>query len=44
MSTGVLTERYVHEVVRRLPADQRDDMAQELRATIADTIEGRGGP
>ncbi|MGV9287549.1 HAAS signaling domain-containing protein [Streptomyces sp. NPDC003719] len=42
MSTGVLTERYVHEVVRRLPADQRDDMAQELRATIADTIDGRG--
>ncbi|GGV28620.1 HAAS signaling domain-containing protein [Streptomyces griseoflavus] len=43
MSTGVLTERYVHEVVRRLPADQRDDVAQELRATIADTIDGRGG-
>ncbi|MEZ3181230.1 hypothetical protein KYY02_21840 [Streptomyces pimonensis] len=43
MSTGLLTERYVHEVVRRLPADQREDMAQELRATIADTIEGRGG-
>ncbi|MBT3153783.1 hypothetical protein HTV45_23420 [Streptomyces sp. CHD11] len=42
MSTGVLTERYVHEVVRRLPADQRDDMARELRATIADTIDGRG--
>ncbi|MEG3629941.1 HAAS signaling domain-containing protein [Streptomyces poriticola] len=42
MSTGVLTERYVHEVVRRLPADQRDDIAEELRATIADTIEGRG--
>ncbi|MFD7280811.1 hypothetical protein ACFV80_28120 [Streptomyces sp. NPDC059862] len=41
MSTGVLTERYVHEVVRRLPADQRDDIAEELRATIADTVEGR---
>ncbi|MFD4141328.1 HAAS signaling domain-containing protein [Streptomyces sp. NPDC058572] len=41
MSTSTLTERYVHEVVRRLPADQRDDIAEELRATIADTVEGR---
>ncbi|MGW0391210.1 HAAS signaling domain-containing protein [Streptomyces sp. NPDC003042] len=41
MSTTTLTERYVHEVVRRLPADQRDDIAEELRATIADTIEAR---
>jgi hypothetical protein len=39
MST--LTERYVHEVVRRIPADQRDDVADELRATIADTVEAR---
>lgn len=42
MSTSVLTERYVHEVVRRLPADQREDIAEELRTTIADTVEGRG--
>ncbi|MDQ1007759.1 hypothetical protein QFZ82_002244 [Streptomyces sp. V4I23] len=42
MSTSTLTERCVHEVVRRLPADQRDDIAEELRATIADTVEGRG--
>ncbi|WP_432248442.1 HAAS signaling domain-containing protein [Streptomyces sanyensis] len=43
MSTSTLTERYVHEVVRRLPADQRQDIAQELRATIADTVDGRAG-
>ncbi|MEU5645601.1 HAAS signaling domain-containing protein [Streptomyces milbemycinicus] len=42
MSTSVLTERYVHEVVRRLPAEQRDDIAEELRTTIADTVDGRG--
>lgn len=41
MSTNTLTERYVHEVVRRIPADQRDDVADELRATIADTVEAR---
>ncbi|WP_329521554.1 HAAS signaling domain-containing protein [Spirillospora sp. NBC_01491] len=41
MSTNTLTERYVHEVARRIPADQRDDVADELRATIADTIEAR---
>lgn len=43
MSTSTLTERYVHEVVRQLPTDQRDDVAEELRATIADAVEGRGG-
>jgi hypothetical protein len=31
----------VHEVVRRIPTDQRHDIADELRTTIADTIEGR---
>lgn len=44
MTTGTLTERYVHEVVRRIPADQRDDVANELRATIADTVEARDTP
>jgi hypothetical protein len=39
--TGTLTDRYVVEVVRRIPADQRDDVADELRATIADTVEAR---
>ncbi|PSK97707.1 hypothetical protein CLV63_107100 [Murinocardiopsis flavida] len=41
MSTTTLTERYVHEVVRRIPAGQRDDVAAELRGTIADTVEAR---
>jgi hypothetical protein len=43
MSTSTLTERYVQEVVRRLPADQRDDVAVELRTTIADTVDARNG-
>ncbi|GLY81627.1 HAAS signaling domain-containing protein [Actinoallomurus iriomotensis] len=42
MTASSLTERYVHEVVRWIPADQRDDIADELRATIADTVEARG--
>ncbi|MFP3987362.1 hypothetical protein U9R90_07615 [Streptomyces sp. E11-3] len=42
MSTSTLTERYVYEVVRRLPADQRDDIGDELRTTIADTVEASG--
>ncbi|ASO20544.1 hypothetical protein FHR81_004655 [Actinoalloteichus hoggarensis] len=41
MSTTALTDRYVHEVVRRLPTGQRSDVAAELRATIADTVEAR---
>ncbi|MCZ0975197.1 permease prefix domain 1-containing protein [Streptomyces albulus] len=41
MSTSSLTERYVDEVVRRLPAAQRDDIGEELRTTIADTVEAR---
>ncbi|WP_405783812.1 HAAS signaling domain-containing protein [Streptomyces sp. NBC_00859] len=39
---GALTDRYVTEVVRRIPAGQRGDVADELRATIADTVEARG--
>ncbi|MDN5852051.1 MAG: hypothetical protein L0K86_04240 [Actinomycetia bacterium] len=39
MSTDTLTDRYVAEVARRIPADQRDDVAAELNATIADTID-----
>ncbi|ADB30636.1 hypothetical protein Kfla_1538 [Kribbella flavida DSM 17836] len=42
MSGTTLTDRYVHEVVRRIPADQRADVADELRTTIADTAEARG--
>ncbi|MEU8138928.1 HAAS signaling domain-containing protein [Streptodolium elevatio] len=39
---GELTDRYVAEVVRHISADQRGDVADELRATIADTVEARG--
>ncbi|MFI6108132.1 HAAS signaling domain-containing protein [Streptomyces sp. NPDC051310] len=39
---GTLTDRYVDEVVRHIPAGQRDDVADELRTTIADTVEARG--
>lgn len=39
MTADTLTNRYVAEVVRRIPADQRDDVAAELRATIDDTID-----
>ncbi len=41
MSANTPTERYVHEVARRIPADQREDVADELRTTIADTVEAR---
>lgn len=37
-----LVDRYIWAVVKRLPAEQRDDVADELRATIADMLEGRG--
>ena len=42
MSTDTLTDRYVAEVIRRIPADQREDVAAELQATIADTVEANG--
>ena len=41
MSEITLTERYVSEIVRRIPANQRQDVADELRTTIADTIDAR---
>jgi hypothetical protein len=37
MST--LTDRYVWDVTRRLPASRRDDIERELRSTIADMAE-----
>lgn len=40
-ATSSLTDRYVAAVIHRLPADQQDDVARELRGTIEDTIEGR---
>lgn len=39
--TSTLTDRYVQEVVRRIPSDQREDVAAELRTTIADTVQAR---
>lgn len=38
---STLTDRYVWAVTRSLPADQIDDVARELRATIADAVDGR---
>ena len=38
-----LVERYVWAVARRLPKDVGADVAQELRTTIADMVEARGG-
>lgn len=36
-----LTERYVHAATRRLPDNQREDVALELRASIEDRVEAR---
>ncbi|WP_147543636.1 HAAS signaling domain-containing protein [Aeromicrobium massiliense] len=38
-TTTSLAERYVHAVTRRLPEEQRADVADELRASIADRVE-----
>ncbi len=38
--SSTLTDRYVWDVTRRLPSDQRDDIERELRSTIADMSEG----
>lgn len=38
-ATASLSERYVHAVTRRLPEEQRADVADELRASIADRVE-----
>lgn len=37
--TTTLTDRYVWAVTRHLPADQRDDIAEELRGTVSDMTE-----
>lgn len=39
--TATLTERYVHDTIRRLPADARDDVRRELEGSIADAVEAR---
>lgn len=38
-----LVDRYVHAVARKLPADSREDVALELRATIGDMVDARLG-
>lgn len=38
-----LMERYIYQVVRRLPRDQQDEVAMELRELIGDMYEERGG-
>ncbi|GAA1011684.1 hypothetical protein Aple_012710 [Acrocarpospora pleiomorpha] len=40
-ATSTLTDRYVDLTLRRLPAKQRPDIERELRASIADAIDGR---
>ena len=37
-----LVDRYIWAVVKRLPAELRDDVADELRTTVADMLEERG--
>ena len=39
MNGNTLTDRYVHEAVRRMPEDQRDDVGDELRGSITDSVE-----
>lgn len=39
---GDLMERYIYEVVRRLPREQREDITMELRELIGDMMEERG--
>ena len=41
MTTTTLTDRYVEEILRRLPAPQRSDVERELRASIADAVDDR---
>lgn len=36
---ATLTDKYVHAVTRSLPEDQRADVAEELRGTIADRVD-----
>ncbi len=38
-STPSLTERYVHAATRRLPEEQRDDVRDELSASVADRVD-----
>lgn len=37
-----LIERYIYAVTRKTPIDQREDVADELRASIEDALDARG--
>ena len=39
-SPSPLIDRYIYDVVRRLPKDQREDIELELRALIDDMLGG----
>ncbi len=41
MNTCEMIERYIYEVTRRLPQDQREDVGRELRGLIDDMLEER---
>lgn len=41
LTTGALTERYVHATLRSVPEARRDELGRELRSSIADMIEAR---
>ena len=41
MDTTTLTDRYVTAAMRTVPEKQRDDLGAELRASIADQVDGR---
>jgi hypothetical protein len=38
-----MIERYLYQVAKRLPQDLRDDVTQELRSLILDSLEDRSG-
>lgn len=40
-TTSTLTDRYVAQVLRGIPADRRLDIERELRSSIADAVEAR---
>ena len=41
MTMREMIERYVYDVVRRLPQSQREDISRELRTLIDDMMEER---
>ena len=41
MTTQEMIKRYIYDVARRLPSEQRDDISRELRSLIDDMMEER---